>query len=645
MLNNNNQEFYEETADADNYQQNQRNNQQQYHTQPQDTRWQHYIPPTQQQGYPQPQGFAFRPPPPPPPQPCPTCNGFPPPQGCPTCHKRGRCNSSGQGGAPHNAPCPTCRGAPPPQGCYTCGQRASSGRRNTSGRRNSSGPQDAYDTCPQCNDRPPPNGCTLCGQLPCSQCKGHPSPQGCHTCLQRACITCNGRPNMNGCTTCNKHPCAMCRDRPPHPQCNTCGRRALGPPPPPLPCAGCMNSPPLNGCRFCNQPYNGKPRNKCSVCNDEPPPQGCPACYQYIEADPTPPPSTATPTTYSPPPSTTEGPTIISLTPAQLNEYADISLEKLSTASKVLADARRLIHQYRNDRHTNYLQWQTQKNLQRVVTPVPEDMIATTKALEDNITRLDKILATLDEQMKDMDTSKAKYNLGVILPPDTGIDKIMNSKNIRATIPEYYEKHPTLNLHDYLQKLLHEAKLNQWSYQNIKDAIGVTTSGEPYHAWDANQHKTLPAIIKQLENEFSAGGGMKQYKQEARDFTRMPGEELRACVSRFQRILAKTELKIGTTRADHRAEIYMEQMLAAVCSDSAKTKIHAARLHADREGLEFAWTEQFKIAEEAEDAHQDKPMDHRPVNIKIQARKAGKPNNRTREAEAIIPEEQITLPI
>ena len=538
-----------------------------------------------------------------------------------------------------NAPCPTCRGSPPSTGCRTCGRRGPSQGASASA------------PCPQCHDRPPPNGCPLCGLTPCPTCAGHPTLQGCPTCLQRACAQCFGRPPFFGCLTCAKYPCAVCKDRPPFPQCRTCGRKTLGPPPPP-PCLGCMGGIPPRGCPFCRRmPTNGPPPPPCPTCRGVPPPLGCPTCFMGTPTPSVAPPRATSAPTQSPqqppipathtqwnspapapshhnqPPLPTPGtsvhsvhtnsgrPLLEALTEKQLNEYADLNLAQLSVEDKGLVEARRLISQRRNDRHHNYLQWKHLTDMENEFTVTPPHIIDAQQAFYDNVVRFDKQLKTLQKQLIEMDTSKTKYNLGITLPPDTGVDKDINAKYVRSTIPEFHENHPHLNLYDYLHKLMHHARLEHWSHANIKDGIGLTTMGEPYRAWEANQDRPLADIIKAMENEFSKGGGMNRNKQDARNFERHEGEELRACVTRFQRVLRKTDYKTPGPKAQIREELRLEQMITTVCSPSALIKIEEARIEADQNGVELGWEQIFKIAEYQETLHQDLPREPRRVNM------------------------------
>ena len=248
-------------------------------------------------------------------------------------------------------------------------------------------------------------------------------------------------------------------------------------------------------------------------------------------------------------------------------------------------------------------------------TIVPPHIIDTQQAYYDNVVRFDKQLATLEKQLIDIDASKTKYNLGIKLPPDTGVNKDIDPKHVRSTIPEFHENHPHMNLYDYFHKLMQHARLQHWSHQNIKDGIGLTTMGEPYRAWEANQDRPLPDIIKAMENEFSKGGGMNQNKQDARNFVRHEGEELRACVTRFQRILRKTDYKTDVNKAQCREELRLEQMITTVCSPSALIKIEEARIKSDVSGIELTWQEIFRIAEHQELLHKDLPREPRSVNM------------------------------
>ncbi|CAM6054361.1 unnamed protein product [Sphagnum tenellum] len=138
-----------------------------------------------------------------------------------------------------------------------------------------------------------------------------------------------------------------------------------------------------------------------------------------------------------------------------------------------------------------------------------------------------------------------------------------------------------------------------------------------YQAFRTMKKENLTYIVRSLEDEFAKSETLTDHKQQVAAFSRKPGEPIRSCLSRFRRILEKTQTRMSTSRAKERTISKLEQLLFTVASPSALIKLKEAERNSEANGYELSWTTMLKIVEEQEDIAQDVPQEAKPLSIHV----------------------------
>ncbi|CAM6053303.1 unnamed protein product [Sphagnum tenellum] len=282
-------------------------------------------------------------------------------------------------------------------------------------------------------------------------------------------------------------------------------------------------------------------------------------------------------------------------------------------------ELKRAISQHRGERQNFYFTWLTHEKEIETNPDAPRHVHELNSMAYDNAVRLDKIMDELEDQLATLCENKDKFKQRVVIPEDTGTDQRINYREAKQTIPEFDHTHKTLTVKGYFEKLFGWGTKRNLSHNNYMELLQQSLQGEMYDLFSTCVSRELTHVVRRLEDEFLVGETLHDYKQKLTDFVRKPKEPIRACVSRYRRILEKTQTRLAPERAIERTLAKLEHLLFTVASPTAKVKLAEAERHSELNGYDLEWKTMLKIVEEQEDVARDIPGQATPITVGIRA--------------------------
>ena len=294
-----------------------------------------------------------------------------------------------------------------------------------------------------------------------------------------------------------------------------------------------------------------------------------------------------------------------------------VDLSSITVEGLGKMELKRAISQHRGEYHNTYLMWLTQEKQIELDPNVPEHIHVANSLAYDNATRLDQTIHDLERQLRHMCENKDKFKSKVTIPPDSGIDHEIDYKDAKTVIPKYDHTHPTVKFEEFFEKTFEFGQNQEYSHSDFVRLLSQFLQGDMYQAFRTMKKENLTYIVRSLEDEFAKSETLTDHKQQVAAFSRKPGEPIRSCLSRFRRILEKTQTRMSTSRAKERTISKLEQLLFTVASPSALIKLKEAERNSEANGYELSWTTMLKIVEEQEDIAQDVPQEAKPLSIHV----------------------------